>query len=140
MVKIHCILHVWGDWFSPTKTEKRTGLRFTAKRERGQISDLGVYRGRPLPYGDASLDYGEVVDCSDPVFLEWLSQIKHAIPEFRDAGAEKIELDFLVAYKYQCNLDAESDFFIALGQLGIPVTMSCWVDESLPEPEIIIVE
>jgi hypothetical protein len=37
-------------------------------------------------------------------------------------------------------LEAEPAFFLALARLGIPVSLSCWEDENLPEQEVIIVE
>jgi hypothetical protein len=88
-----------------------------------------------MPHGRAILDFTTLVDCSEPLFLKWLDDIGKSIPAFKQAGAENIVLEFLVAYKYTCNLEAEPDFFAALARLGLPVTMSCWVDENLPDSE-----
>ena len=79
-------------------------------------------------------------DCSSPEFLRWLTDIKKSLPLFKEWGADDISLDFIVAYKYQCNLEAEPAFFLALARLGIPGSLSCWEDENLPEQEVIIVE
>ncbi len=136
MRRIDCSCHMWGDRFSPCAAEKLTGLSFAHKEEPGQIGTSRPHLGTPLPYGSGTLKFGQVWDCSEPSFLKWLNDIKKSIPAFRQAGAEDITLDFFVVYNYQCNLEAEPDFFLALGQLGIPVTMSCWVDENLPEDDL----
>jgi hypothetical protein len=140
MRKIDCLCHVTGDKFSPSAAEKRTGLVFARKVEPGEIGTSGLHRGEPVPYGYARLEFCNVRSCSAPNFLKWLDDIRRSIPLFRKEGAEDIDLDFIVAYKAQCNLEAEPQFFLALAQLGIPVSLSCWEDEDLPDEEVIVVE
>ena len=140
MTKIDCICNVTGDRFSPSAAEDRTELVFVDKVEPGDLGTFGPYHGKPVPYGTAMLEFNDIMDCSSPEFLKWLDDIRRSIPLFKEEGAEDIALDFLVAYKYQCNLEAEPDFFLALAKLGIPVSLSCWEDENLPEQEVIVVE
>ena len=140
MRKIDCLCHVTGDRFSPSAAEKRTGLVFADKVEPGELGTFRPYLGIPVPYGTGTLEFNGIRSCSAPDFLKWLDDIRRSIPLFKEEGAEDIALDFLVAYKYQCNLEAEPDFFLALAQLGIPVSLSCWEDENLPEQEVIVVE
>jgi hypothetical protein len=140
MRKIDCFCHVTGDNFSPSAAEKVTGLVFANKVEPGEIGTFAPYRGKSVPYGHGRLDFCMIRSCSAPDFLKWLDDIRRSIPLFRKEGAEDIDLDFIVAYKGQCNLEAEPRFFLALAQLGIPVSLSCWEDEDLPEEEVIVVE
>jgi hypothetical protein len=140
MRQIECFCTIRGESFSPKKAAKLTGWVFAEQDEPGPLSDEDSRRGLPIPPGWANYDFGLLNDCSDPCFIRWLENVKNNIPMLVYAGAEKIVLEFLVAYKGQCNLEAEPDFFAAIARLGLPVTMSCWEDESLPEPEIIIVE
>jgi hypothetical protein len=140
MRQIECFCTVYGEQFSPSEAEKLTGWAFAEHEEPGSASEDDYDGGLPVTHGWGNYDFGELNDCSDPSFMNWLENVKKTIPVLQRAGAERIVLEFLVAYKGQCNLEAQPDFFAAVARLGLPVTMSCWEDKDLPEPEAIVVE
>ncbi len=56
MVKDHPYIAFQGDFFSPTKAEQTTGLRFSCKTEVGDVRQRGRFKGQPYGYGYAILE------------------------------------------------------------------------------------
>jgi hypothetical protein len=133
MLNIYADCNVWGANFSPTALEKDTGIVFQRKNEPGQIADSGRYRNQPLPYGSATLVLREGRETGEIVALQDVDFVAKHLAHFRKAGATKIVIDIVVAYGGQCNLEMNPEFLSAVASLGIPLTLSCYEDETLRE-------
>ncbi|MBI4965357.1 MAG: hypothetical protein HY913_18920 [Desulfomonile tiedjei] len=133
MLNIYAHCSLWGEEFSPAKAERNSGMPFDEKSEPGEIATFGRFRGQPLPYGSAKLilrEGGERGKLIDPEIISFVAKNLH---HFRKAGATDIQIDIVVAYGGQCNLEMSPEFLNSVASLGIPLTLSCYEDETLRE-------
>jgi hypothetical protein len=124
--KAYCI--IIGDYFSPAKVEKITGLRFNSKNERGDISKTGRYKNKALPYGSAVLES----DPNDDYVIQShniLDLLLIHIDRIRDGGATDIIFHISYMYEMQCNMEFDVDFIMKLEKLRIPLNVSCYEAE-----------
>jgi hypothetical protein len=114
----------YGENFSPSSLEGRSGLRFSDKCERGDLK---------WPDKEDVYDYGfawltsPVIRLAD--FLtdrdESLMIINERIQTIRDSGVEDITLYVTYEYTGQCNLAFEPAQMEILSSLGIALAISC---------------
>lgn len=133
MLNIYVDCNLWGERFSPGAVERETGIVFDRKNERGDIGTIGRYRGQPLPYGGATLVLREGGERGEMVPPKAIRLIARNLDIFRQAGATEIQIDVVVAYGGQCNLQMSPGLLRDLAALGIPFTLSCYEDEDLRE-------
>ena len=129
-------LRLWGESFSPSAAEKRTGIVFDVKNEPGEIARTGRYRNRPSPYGSAIIKFEDDRSSCDPLSAQSLNILIKNIQTFREAGATTIVLHCDVAYLDQCNLEMSPGFLAAIARLEIPFTISCSQDDSVEIDDI----
>jgi hypothetical protein len=114
-----------GDHFSPRLAEAKTGLTLVRKNEPGDIGTLGRHKGKPRPYGAASLEAPD--DWTWDHKWDWLLMtLSTHIETLRQCGADDLVLDLGYFYDGQCNLEFSP---LRLGQvaaLGIPFAISCY--------------
>ena len=119
-----------GDEFSPAEAERVTGLRFAEKQEPGDLGLSGRFKGKPTPYGFATLQPPDETWNEDKK-LTWL--LDAALPHvetLKRLGADwnRVHIDY--AYTAQCNLAFEPELIAKLARLGLPFTISCYREES----------
>lgn len=132
MIRASVSLRAWGGTFSPQEAERRSGVLFSEKQERGDIGGRGRFRGQPLPYGNAALrGPTEEMDLSLPD-AEYFRAATALARVCEVSGAEIVVLHMTVAYKDQCNLEMSPAFVAALAGVGVPFTMSCYEDKTWP--------
>ena len=135
MIKPSAFLLVVGEEFSPSKAEGILNLTLgPLKNEPGELGSRGKYKGKPTPFGSATIEYEWTV--SDPVFQENFPDLLPSnldlftVPNFvdvlRDCGAINITLYVNVGYDTQCNMELSSQLLSALGKLGIVVAITCY--------------
>lgn len=136
MVRLYPSCWLWGEAFSPSAVEKRTGIVFDTKNERDEIGRSGRYRNQPTPYGSATIKFEDDLSSCDPLSSQSLNVLAENIPVFRDAGATTIVIHCDVAYRHQCNLEMSPGFLAAIASLGVPFTLSCYQDERLENNDV----
>lgn len=126
MRKIEGYVHLYGEHFAPSEAEKISGVTFDEKKERGDIGVIGKYKGIPIPYGSASINFVHPGGEADllPVDMPLLNILECFIPSFRTTGAEEITLVVNVFYTVQCNLELSPELLQRLAGLGIPLCIS----------------
>lgn len=117
-------LQLQGEAFSPAAAERETGLSFSERHEPGETGAKGRYRGRPTPFGSATLRAPEEVDPAER--LDWLldTVLPHA-DALRRLGGLEGWLHSTVYFDAQCNLDYPPDRLRKLARLGVPYTVTC---------------
>lgn len=119
--------HFYGEKFSPKVVEQLTGFTLENKIEVGEISHKGRNKGKPSDYGNGELcppkDYKDKEDFG----LLWIAEAlyKH-IDVIRSSGAEDIDLVIGVFYEGQCNFVFEPESIKLIGELGLPLQVSCY--------------
>src|SRR5438309_9423725 len=103
MTTVNAFCLIQGSKFSPALAEKRTGVRFDEKNEPAENGVAGRYRGKPIPYGSATLglapgDPGHNLDAL-------LHSLERSLDGLRSAGAEDITVHCTVHYEDQCNFE-----------------------------------
>jgi hypothetical protein len=128
----------WGEAFSPSFAEERTGLHFAEKNEAGEIGTLGRYKGVPIPYGSSTLLPPCQVTIENPVYgLEWLAQaVKQHRQSFEKAGATRIVLDLNVSHDGQCNLEFGGGLLRKIAESGVTLTVSCYENAEYVERKL----
>ena len=132
MVRLYPSCWMWGETFSPRAVERRTGIVFDAKDEPGEIARSGRYRDQPNPFGGATIKFEDDRSSCDPVSMQSLMFLAENIPVFREAGATTIVIHCDVDYRDQCNLEMSPEFLAAVASLGVPFTISCYEDDTMP--------
>ena len=114
-----------GDNFSPKEAETITGLSLRKKLEVGEISPIGRYRGKPIPYGSASLEVPDEIPYGER--LMWIVNVlQENLNQLYDCGAEETHISAGYLYKDQCNFEFSKEELAALAKLNIDFAISCY--------------
>lgn len=136
MYKISAALRLMGDKFSPKIVEEKTGITFTEKNEIGDIGTKGMNRGKPIPYGSATLY--PPIEVINPEYyysgFDWIiSKLDAVVKISREYGADDIYLDLAVFHKYQCNMAFDPHILAEIAKANIPFWISCYQDDELED-------
>ncbi|ULA66706.1 MAG: hypothetical protein LZF62_140006 [Nitrospira sp.] len=129
MIRLYADAVFSGDTFSPRLAESITGLTFSTKNEPGEIGSIGRYKGLPRPYGMAILKapFDSATMTGSQMPEEWIADaLTQHIKFIRSCGATEIHVSITVAWKGQCNLGFRKDFLSKIGQLNVPMSVSCY--------------
>ena len=127
LLEIEGYCRLWGETFSPKIAERKTGIRFDRKNEPGENGTIGRYKGRPIPYGSAEIDFkndGDSADLFSPG-ARILDILKDHLPSFQAAGVKEAVLNVNVFYKEQCNIEQSPELLRRLAGLGVALNISC---------------
>ena len=128
MVRVRAICTASGPAFSPRAAEAHSGLLFARKQEPGELSELDRYQGHSPGAGRAELalqEYGSLADLTAK-HQSALDALGRSVEALRRAGATDLRLRFDIEYAGACVLDLSSDLLRKLGDLGLPLTISCF--------------
>ena len=122
-----------GPSFSPAVVEKHLGVSFVSKVEPGGSQGSSPEGVETSLYGSGILECAHIMTnwCNDRALLAWLAFVKQSLDEFRRAGATEIVLHFDVGYRSQGNFETDEETLNALADLGIPMTVKFYWDESI---------
>lgn len=135
MVKALPYIAIFGQFFSPAKTEQETGLQFSKKNEVGNISPRGRFKGKPYSFGHAILEAPQEIQNSEK--LAWLIDTMLPYTEIlKHQGVTYGKVHVTYAYSSQCNLEYEAAIVEKIARLGFVFTITCYEDESEFEGEI----
>lgn len=124
MTKVRPRCLIQGVGFSPSKIK---GVAFEDAHEPNAIGTLGRYKGRPIPYGAATICTAELSGGWELLDM-LISLLETHIATIRDAGAEEITLHCDVVHDGQCNFDLEREQLLRIYNLDVAFTISCWSD------------
>ncbi len=129
MTKAFPHIALCGDTFSPAKAEHLTGLRFSQKHEPGQIATWGRFKGKPYPFGAATLVSPKGLSASQA--LAWLlDAVEPHVETLKQLGADDNAFHITYAYESQCNLEFEPNLLARLAQPGFRLTITCYQSDS----------
>jgi hypothetical protein len=135
MVRARAICTASGPTFSPRAAEMQTGLAFARKTEPGEVNELDRYQGHPPGHGRAELalqEYGSMADLTGKSQATF-DALARSLEALRRAGATDLRLRFDVEYAGACVLDLPSELLRKLGDLGLPLTISCYETQETEE-------
>jgi hypothetical protein len=135
MVRVRATCTVSGPAFSPRAAEAQTGLRFARKSEPGELSEVDRYQGHSPGSGRAELalqDYGTIADLTGKN-APALDALARSLESLRRAGATDLRLRFDVEYAGPCAFDFSSELLRRLGDLGLPIYISCFEAQETEE-------
>jgi hypothetical protein len=127
-MRTHVYISLSGERFSPAEAERVTGLVLLDKREPGHIGRYGRYRGKPVPYGAASLDAPKRIPPSEK--LTWVLDL--ALPHIetlRALGVDQAEVWILEHFGSQINMAYRPEELEKLARLGLPLCVSGYETE-----------
>lgn len=133
MIKPRATLRLQGSAFSPSSVEERTGLRFTASQERGELGRLGRYAGRPIPYGSAELACTVNSALLASPDEEFFGAAERLVRAGEALGVESAVLHVDIEFESQCNFEFSQAFLAAVLRIGAPLTVSCYEAEGTEE-------
>lgn len=129
IMKMDIRCHFYGEEFSPKMFEQLTGLKLVKKIEVGETLKVGIYKGNPSDYGSGQLCPPIEFQGNEDFGLGWIAlTLSKQIEVLRRCGTEKIDLVIGVWYDKQCNLVFEPESIKLIGELGIPLQVSCYED------------
>ena len=120
-------IKITGDTFSPSEAERVTGLSLSRTIEPGEIAPRGRYKGRPSPHGYANLSAPDEPP-EDGKLAALLGSFLLHVETLRQLGADDIVVYAGYFYDAQCNLTFWPDAMAKLGELGVPLWVSCYED------------
>jgi len=135
MIKIRASCSVVGDKFSPTVFAKISPVKLIAVNEPGEIGNSGRYKGKPTPYGAATIEVSHKAEKDWSRFDDLLTVLESCIDALREAGAEDITLMCSLFHDGQCNFGFSQDELKRIAALKVDLPISCYNDDLLPENE-----
>jgi hypothetical protein len=129
MVKIRASCLVLGQNFSPAAFKKRSSVRLVDAHEPGAIGTIGIHRGKPTPYGSASIEVSDKAEKDWSRFDDLLTVIENCISTLREAGADEITLSCSMFHDGQCNFGFSKEQLRRIAALNIDLPISCYSDE-----------
>lgn len=121
------VLRMCGGEFSPEATEAAAGILFTKKHEKGELGHHGRHKGQPVPYGFAELAVAEPSGFLQVPNEEFFGSARKVLDAARGLGAVDASIHIDVEYDVQCNLEISPAVQEAVGRLGVPITITCWM-------------
>jgi hypothetical protein len=119
--------HIFGENFSPKKLEELTFIVLENRIELGDELTKGRFKGDPSQEGYGVLCPPEEYRNADDFGLLWIAQkITKHLDDLLICGATEIKLIIGVFYEGQCNFVLEPRAIELIGELGIPVEISCY--------------
>lgn len=129
IIKMDIRCHFYGEQFSPKVFEQLTGLSLMNKIEVGEYLKVGINKGNPSDYGSGQLCPPIEFEGNEDFGFGWIAlTLSQQIEELYRCGTEKIDLVIGVWYDKQCNLVFEPESIRLIGELGIPLKVSCYED------------
>src|SRR2546430_3537863 len=128
-----------GDSFSPRLAERKTGLTFVKKNERGEIGRIGRHVGTPIPYGSCSLRApSEAKTSSVYAGLDWLLDTldEEKLRLILECGAVDPVLFLGVFYDGQCNFEFNQVQLTKIAKLNVALAISCYEVRPDDEPSL----
>jgi len=129
MVKIRASCSVIGDKFSPAKFAKMSSVKLVDAHESGAIGNAGIYRGKPTPYGAASIEVSNKAQEDWSRLDDLLTVMESCIDALRESGAETISLSLSLFHNGQCNFGFSQEQLRRIAALKIDLPISCYSDE-----------
>jgi hypothetical protein len=128
MVREKVRIVVYGENFYPSKISSIIDVHFENEISPGDIGRIGRYKGKPIPYGSASINAPNGI--INPI--RWiLHNIKDKIQIIRNYGGDDIQLNVAYYYNAQCNCELGLDEIALLSEMKIPFVFSVYEDEGL---------
>ncbi|MBM6617091.1 hypothetical protein [Bacillus suaedaesalsae] len=119
--------HLFGENFSPKKLKEFAGIVLENRIEVGDELTKGRFKGKPSPEGYGVLCPPIEYRNSDDFGLHWVAQkISKHQDDLQKCGVVEIKLVIGVFYEGQCNFVLEPKAIGLIGELGIPLEISCY--------------
>lgn len=135
MVRVRATCICNGPGFSPRAAESQSGLRFSRKSEPGELSEVDRYQGHAPGHGRAELplqEYGMFSDLTGKNSSP-LDALARSLEALRRSGATEIRLRFDIEYHGQAVFDLPPELLKKLGDLGLPLHISCFEAQETEE-------
>jgi hypothetical protein len=111
----------YGNNFYPSKIN----YTFSESIDVGTVGNAGPYKGRPIPFGRATLALPD--DAESRESLQSLCEIAIQLkPSFESAGADTFKLWVLREYENQCNEALSPDELRLIASLGCTLCYSAY--------------
>jgi len=120
-----CRFIMMGDSFSPKRAEDLFGIEFATKHEVGEIALRGRYMNQPYPNGYGVLKIGSMEENFD----DFAGKVVNWVKSFGSLGVQDAWFHVDVEYYNQCNLEFSVELLKVLGNLNIPLTVTCYESE-----------
>jgi hypothetical protein len=129
MVKIRASCVVVGPEFSPQRFSKISLVKPVDAGEPGALGKVGRYRGKPTPYGHATIEVSDRAETDWSRFDDLLTVLEGCIHALRETGAEDITLMCSLFHDGQCNFAFSPDQLRRIAGLEVELTISCYSAE-----------
>ena len=95
----------------------------------GTIGEAGIYRGKPIPYGSATIQVSTKAE-EDWSHLDYLLTVMEGcIDDLRKCGAEEVYLSCSLFHDGQCNFAFSKDQLTRLAALQVDLPISCYTED-----------
>ncbi len=121
---------VTGDKFSPAAFENINSIRIVDAHEPGALGRVGRYRGKPIPYGSATIEVSDRAEKDWSRFDDLLTVVENSIVALREAGADEISILCSLYHDGQCNFAFTQDRLRRIAALKVDLPISCYCDEA----------
>jgi hypothetical protein len=129
MIKIRASCGVNGTCFSPEKFQLLNSVKLTDAHGPGAIGTAGIYRGKPIPYGSATIQVSTKAE-EDWIYLDrLLTVLEGCIDDLRKSGAEEIFLSCSLFHDGQCNFSFSREQLSRLAMLDVDLLISCYTED-----------
>lgn len=108
---------------------KMSVVKLANAHEAGAIGHAGIYRGKPIPYGSASIHVSDKAEQNWAKFDALLSLLESCIDNLRKAGAEDITISCSLFHDGQCNFGFSKEQLRRIAALKVDLPISCYSND-----------
>jgi len=129
MVKIRASCGIKGKSFSPKKFASLSLIPLDEAHEVGAIGLVGIYRGKPIPYGSATIQVSPKAEEEWSQFDKLLELVEASKEALSHSGAEEVYLSCSLFHDGQCNFGFSMCQLKRIAALNLDLVISCYTQD-----------
>ena len=129
MVKIRASCEIIGDQFSPTIFASISHVLLKNAHDPGEIGKEGRFKGKPIPYGSASIAVSEIAEEDWARFDDLISVLETCGSALWQAGADDVTLRCSLFHDGQCNFEFSRKQLARIAALKVDLAISSYCEE-----------
>ena len=126
MIKIRASCLIVGKNFSPMLFSKLSSVRLIDAHEPGDIGSNGRFKGKPTPFGSASIEVSDKAEEKWSSFDDLITTLEGCIDGLRKAGASDITFLCSLFHDGQCGFSFSKDQLKRMSALNVDFSVSCY--------------
>lgn len=124
MTNLSYLFIIQSEKLVPDEIENKYNIKFSEKNSKGEIGEIGRYRGKEIPFGSGTIKFTDEKD------EDLIEKICNLVKDISDIEEYEIILHLDVEYENQCNFEIEQIYSKFAIDINTPITISCYMTDN----------